>query len=74
MNAKYLALYDSPDRHVIKHVAEHLPRIGIAILPDDLVIKPINLGDLPGLVVAPQQGNILGIPDFEQHKQQNGVH
>ena len=52
MQAEYLALYNSSHREQVKQVCEVLPHIGIPILPEALIIEPINLSDLSRLVVA----------------------
>lgn len=49
---------------VIEDLHAVLPRVHVAVLADALLIEPIDLGDLPRLVVASQQGDAFRIPGF----------
>eukprot|EP00349_Pseudokeronopsis_sp_Brazil_P002355 CAMPEP_0202969612 /NCGR_PEP_ID=MMETSP1396-20130829/15428_1 /ASSEMBLY_ACC=CAM_ASM_000872 /TAXON_ID= /ORGANISM="Pseudokeronopsis sp., Strain Brazil" /LENGTH=228 /DNA_ID=CAMNT_0049697381 /DNA_START=33 /DNA_END=719 /DNA_ORIENTATION=- len=58
MDAKDLALYNCSNAKVVKDFGAVFPRIGISVLSDSLIVEPIDSGDLPGLVVPSQEGNV----------------
>lgn len=39
-----------------------------------LVVKAIDLGDLTGLVVSTDEGDALGVTDFESEKEEEGFY
>ena len=47
---------------------EILPDVGVAVLPETLVVESVDLGDLAGLVVAAQYRDALAIADLQQQK------
>lgn len=49
---------------VVEDLHAVLPRVHVAILADALLVEAIDLSDLPGLVVASQQGDALRVPGF----------
>ena len=46
MKAEYFLFNDCSEREVVKEISEVLPYIGISILPETLIVKSIDLGDL----------------------------
>ena len=58
-----LVLDDSCEREQVEQISVVLPDIGIAVLPQTLVVKAVDLGNLTRLVVASQNSN----PVFEPH-------
>ena len=48
------------------------PDGGVAVLLLALFVKPVNLGDLAGFVVATNQGDAVGIADFEAEEEGEG--
>ena len=49
------------------------PDIHGVVLPEALVIEAVDLGDLPALVVAPDQRDAVRVPDLEGQEQQKGL-
>lgn len=56
---------DSGECEIIKDLTAPSPYVGAAVLAHALVVKAIHLGDLPGLVVAPDQGDTVRVSHFE---------
>ena len=46
-----------------------LPRIGVAVLSQALVVEPVDLRNLPRLVVPSQHRHVLRVPRFEAQEQ-----
>jgi hypothetical protein len=67
--------FDQPrQRKVVKQIRKVLPDIVVLILPHALIVKPIVLGDLPGLVVAPQDCQPTREAYLEGHQQGHRLH
>lgn len=47
------------ERQVVEQVCEVLPHVGVAVLPQALVVEAVDLRDLPRLVVPSQDGDSL---------------
>lgn len=58
------ATYNGGQGQVVEAVGEVLPDIGVAVLAETLVEETVNLGDLATLVVAPENGDAVGVPDW----------
>ena len=58
---------------IIEQVREKLPNVGIPILSQTLVVEPINLGDLPRLVVTPEDGHSISVTEFQGDEQGDGL-
>ena len=68
MPATYLVFNQGSEGEVIKEIREVSPDIGIAVLPQALIVESIHLRDLPRLVVAPEDGNAVAVAQFEGNK------
>lgn len=73
MHGEDFVVDDCADGQEIKHVRELLPDLGRAVFTLALCVKAINLGDLPGLVVAPQQADSLRKSDLEKQEEGNSL-
>mmetsp|Transcript_18461 Transcript_18461/g.30602 ORF Transcript_18461/g.30602 Transcript_18461/m.30602 type:complete len:213 (-) Transcript_18461:635-1273(-) len=56
---------------VVKGIREVLPNIGIAVLAKAFVVKSINLSNLTTLVVSPQNGDSIAVPDLQRHEERH---
>ena len=54
MDAKHFALYDGADGEIVEGLSEVLPDISVAILPFDLLEKPVVNSHFFALVIAPE--------------------
>lgn len=70
MHAEDAIVDDSRKRKVIEDISAVSPYIQRAVLPQAFIIKSIDLGDLPALVVTPDQGHQIRIADFICEEQQ----
>lgn len=70
MHAKHTAVHNRTERHVVKHVAAVAPDVRTAILSCALVVEAVHLGNLPRLVVAPDERHPVRVSDFERQQQQ----
>ncbi len=64
VNAKNLVIDDCCQRKVIKNVRTVFPNVQRPILPETLVIKPINLRYLPGFVISTNQEELTLVSYF----------
>lgn len=53
VQAEELILDDSSQGKVIEELSQALPDVGVSVLAAALIVKSINLRDLPGLVISP---------------------
>lgn len=74
VDAEYLAIDERPQRQIIESLIEVFPRGGASVLLDDLIVEPVDGGNLPGLVVAPQQEDLFGVFDLVAEEQLDGLH
>lgn len=74
VQAEDLVLDKSGERKVVEKIGKVFPDIGIAVFAQALVVKPIHLCDLAGLVVSSENGDSLGVTDFEADKKCDGLY
>ena len=53
----YLSINYSSKGQIVKEVSEIFPHVGVAVLPQTLVVEAIHLRDLSVLVIASQDGD-----------------
>lgn len=71
METENLTVNQGRQRQVIKQVREILPDISVAVLSETFIVKPVDLGNLSGLVVPSENSDALGISDLEGDKEGN---
>lgn len=64
MDAEYLVVYDDAEGEEVEHVCEVVPDIGVAVFPGTFCVEAVGLGDPTGLVVAADQVDAVGVPQF----------
>ncbi len=74
MEAEDLVVDEGGERQVVKEVGEVLPNIGVAIFPKAFVIKAIHLRDLTGFVITAEDGDALGVSDFESNEEGDSLY
>ena len=70
MHTQYFIINKRNKRQIIKNIGKILPDIQGPILPQTLIIEPINLRNLPRLMIAPQQYNPILIAYLVDQQQQ----
>ena len=65
MNAKYATVHYGTKRKVVKDLTAPAPYIRRTIFPLTFVVKPVDLGDLPTLVVAADERNTVRVAYFQ---------
>ena len=73
VEAEDAVLHDGRHGEVVEGVGEVLPYVGIAVLSEALVVEAVHLGDLATLVVAPEDGDAVPVPDLERHEERHGL-
>jgi hypothetical protein len=73
VDRKNLAINNSRQTHIIKQLTAIPPHICTSKLSHALIIEPIDLRDLPNLMVSSDQGNPVGIANFEGEKEKKGL-
>lgn len=61
----YLGVHQRREREVVEQVGEVLPHVGVAVLPEALVVEAVHLRDLPALVVPSQDSDALAVANLQ---------
>lgn len=72
MQAEDLVVNEGGEGEIVEEVGEGFPDVGVTVLAQALVVEAVDLGDLARLVVAPQDGNALGVSDLEGDEEGDG--
>mmetsp|Transcript_17003 Transcript_17003/g.38268 ORF Transcript_17003/g.38268 Transcript_17003/m.38268 type:complete len:277 (-) Transcript_17003:283-1113(-) len=73
VEAEDVVLDHRGEGEVVEEAHEEVPDVGGAVLADTLVVKAVDLRDLPRLVVSPQYVHPLRISDLERHEHAHGL-
>jgi hypothetical protein len=73
MHAEHPPINHRAQTQIVKHVAAIPPHVARSVFALTLVVEPVNLGDLAGLVVAPNEGDAVWISDFEGEEEKEGL-
>jgi hypothetical protein len=68
VDAKNATVHDGTQRQIIKDLATPAPHVATAILALTFVVKPVNLGNLPRLVVSTDESYSIRVSHFERQK------
>ena len=72
MLATYLVFDQGSEGEVVEKIREVPPYIGVAVLPQALVVESIHLRDLPRLMVASKDGDAVAVAQFEGNEKSVG--
>ena len=67
----YLVLHESRHRQVVEELREAVPHRRVPVLAEAFVIEPVHLGDLAGLVIAPQDRDAVLEPYLRARTHRN---
>jgi hypothetical protein len=73
VEAEDLVVDKGGEGEVVEEIREILPYVRIAVFAETLIIEPIDLCNLAGFVVATEDGDALGVSDFEGYKESDGL-
>jgi len=74
METEDLTLHYCGERETIKEISEEFPYFRTPILSQTLVVKTIDLSNLPRFVVPSQDGDSVWMPHFEGNEERYGLH
>lgn len=69
MHAEYPSIHYRRQSQVVEHFTAVPPDVGAAVLSLTLVVETVHLGDLPRLMVPSNEGDAIGVADFEGEKE-----
>ena len=72
VDAKDATIHDGTQRQIIKYLTTPAPYVAAPILALTFVVKPVNLGDLPRLVVSTDERYAIRVSHFERQKKKEG--
>ena len=72
MQAENLVLDKGSKREIVKEIGEVFPDVSIAVFTETFVVEAVDLSNLAGLVVAAEDGDAMGVADFQGDKEGNG--
>jgi hypothetical protein len=70
VDAEDLAVDDGAEGEVVKDVAAVAPDVCAPVLALALVVEAVDLGDLPRLMVAADEGDAIRVADLEQEQEE----
>lgn len=73
VETKDLVVDEGGEGKIVEEICEVLPDIGVAVFSEALVVEAVDLGNLPRLVISPENGDSLRVSDFEGYKQSDGL-
>lgn len=71
VKAEDLVVDQGCEGEVVEQVREVLPHVGVAVLAQALVVKAVDLRDLPRLVVPPQDRDALRVANLQRNQQRD---
>lgn len=67
MDAQNFVVNQGADAKVVKDVRAKFPDFCVSVLFETLIVEAVDLGDRPGFVVAPDEGDTVRVPDFQSY-------
>jgi hypothetical protein len=65
MHRKDFILDNGTEREIVKDFRAVPPHIHRTVFPQTLIVKPVDLRNLPTFVIAADEGDAIGVADFE---------
>jgi len=73
MQTEQLTLHGGGQREEVEKVGQKLPDVSVSVFPEALVVKAIDLCDLPRLVVPSEDGYAVLVPHFKGEEQRHAL-
>ena len=73
MHGEDLVLDDGREAQVVEDLGAVPPHVDRSVLAEALVVEAVDLGDLPALVVAPDEGDAIGVAHLEGKEEEEGL-
>jgi hypothetical protein len=73
MQAEDLVFDEGGEGEEVEEVGEIFPDVCVSILSEAFVVETVNLSDLARFVVATEDGDALGVADFESDEEGDGL-
>mmetsp|Transcript_7045 Transcript_7045/g.18173 ORF Transcript_7045/g.18173 Transcript_7045/m.18173 type:complete len:311 (+) Transcript_7045:154-1086(+) len=74
VHAQHHPIHQRSQAQIIKHLHAVPPHVECVVLSQALIVEPVNLRDLPRLVVPPYQKYPVRVPHLECQEQEKGFH
>jgi hypothetical protein len=74
MDAENFSLHNGADAEIIENLGAVLPRVGISVLSNGLIVEAVHGGDLSGLVVSSEQGDVRWVLELQAQEELEGLH
>ncbi len=68
-----LSVDEGGQGEVVEKVGEETPDVSVPVFAETFVVEAVNLGDLPGLVVASEDGDSVLVSEFESNEKCDGL-
>lgn len=69
----HLVFNEGGEGEVVEKVSEESPNVGVAVFPQALVVKAIDLRDLSGFVISTEDGDTVAVPQLESDEERDGL-
>ena len=73
MHTKDPPIHDCSQTKIIEHFTTISPHRCAPKFPQTLVVESVNLSDLTGFVITPDEGYTIWITDFEGEEEEEGL-
>jgi len=68
VDAEDLSFNDGSSAEEVEDFCAVLPGVGVSVFAHALVVVTVDLGDLSGLVVTSEEGDVSGVPHLQAHQ------
>jgi hypothetical protein len=68
MDTEDLAFNDSSDAEVVEDISAILPRVGIAVFSDSLIVEAVSSRNLSRFVITAKQGDPVWVLELQAHQ------
>jgi hypothetical protein len=73
VNAENFSFNDGSDTKIIEYFCAVLPRVGISVFSNGLIIESVDGGDLSSLMVSSEESNVSWVLQLEAEQELEGL-